>query len=94
LRTLSVGVAPSQYDYLRYVKQRHSISMAAQVRELIRIRMDGGMISRGSGARVRIRHEVPPMDGKRTPANHVESVNEEMRGLLELGRKSAKGISQ
>lgn len=65
--------------------------MAAQVRELIRMRMDGGMISRESGARVRIRHEVPPMDGKRTPATHVGSVNKEMKGLLELRGKRTEG---
>ena len=77
----------SQYDYLRYVKQRHGISMAAQVRELIRMRMDGGMVSKRSG----IRYEVPPMDGKHTPMSHVESVNEEMRGLLELRGKKVEG---
>jgi len=90
LRTLSVGVTPSQHDFLMYIKQRHGISMAAQVRELIRMRMNGGMISKRSGPR----REVPPMDGKHTPTAHVESINKEMKGLLELGRKRAEGVLQ
>lgn len=64
--------------------------MAAQIRELVRMRMNGGTISKRSGSR----HEVPPMDGKHTPTAHVESVNEEMKGLLELRGKRAEGVPQ
>lgn len=83
MKTLSVGVTSVQHDYLIHIKQYHGISMSAQVRELIRMRMDGGMILKGRG----IRREVPPMDGKHPPVAHISSINEEMKKVVDTRRK-------
>jgi len=80
-KRISVDVTINQYSDLNAVKDKHGISMSAQIRELIRSRMEGGFVS---GVR-----RTSQIWTKVANAAEVISINKELKEVFEKrGRKN------
>ena len=84
MKRITVGVTDGQHRDLNAVKDKHGISMSAQIRELIRSRMDGGLVF-GSGVK-----RSPQIWTKQVNTSEVISVNKELKEIFEKRKNLAR----
>ena len=84
MKRLLISLSSAQSAYLLNIKDRHRISMNAQIRSMIRDRMEGRSLY------VETRPRTRPLWSKKTDSKYIPAINEELKSVFAKMRTREK----
>lgn len=84
MKRLLISLSSAQFAYLNDIKTRHGISMSAQIRSMIRDRMEGRSLY------VETRPRARAIWSKKTDIKYIPAINEELKAVFAKMQKRAQ----
>lgn len=82
MRRLVFSLSEVQHSYLFDIKKRHGISMSAQIRSMIRDRIEGRSLY------VETRPRTRPIYTKKTDQKYIPALNKELKAIFATMKKT------
>jgi len=87
MERLLVSLTPGQKAYLQDIRNRHGISMGAQIRSMVRDRMEGKSLY------VETRPRTRPIWSKKTDTKFIPEINKELKAVFVKMREKAQSTT-
>jgi len=84
MKRLPISLTEEQFRYLRDIRSRHGISMSAQLRSMIKDRMEGRSLY------VETRPRTRPLWSKKTDTKFIPEINKELKQVFAKMREKAQ----
>jgi len=87
MERLLVSLTPGQKAYLQDIRNKHGISMGAQIRGMIRDRMEGRSLY------VETRPRARAIWSKKTDSKYIPAINEELKQVFTKRRERTQSTT-